>query len=282
MAKLRDREPETSENRSDDDFEKVPKKKRKTGVPKSFKDRGKASTSKGKTETVKLFRGNLGPLHDLFHDIEERGHTLNNDQLGALRSTPLWSMLQVFVGNKINKDELSKNNHGLEMLLKSYTKSEDGNSGFKFVVGFRLFVLTPADMAVIFGMQLIENGIKKKILNECHITPKTSDLYQKYKFGAGLPVIRSTEFAEHSSLVDKRKGAKEMTPRFSRWDARSISNPIALLEKLPCTNKQVNERKLVTPIKQQSRIEKMEIRAINLENENVVLIVSKGRKGRSV
>ncbi|KAI3984928.1 hypothetical protein MKX01_004696 [Papaver californicum] len=84
MAKLRDREPETSENRSEDDFEKMPKKKKKTGVPKSLKDRGKAST-----ETVKLFRANLGPLNDLFRDIEESGHTLNSDQMKALRSTPL-------------------------------------------------------------------------------------------------------------------------------------------------------------------------------------------------
>ncbi|KAI3984927.1 hypothetical protein MKX01_004695 [Papaver californicum] len=146
------------------------------------------------------------------------------------------------------------------MLLKSYTKAEDGNCGFKFGVGSRLFVSTSSDMAVIFGMQLIENGIKNKILNERHITPSTSDLFQKYNFGAGLPVIRSTEVQVaildairngkveelflfvvlvcRALLADKRKGAEEMTPRFARSDVRNISKAIALLGKFHCTKTQ--------------------------------------------
>ncbi|KAI3974358.1 hypothetical protein MKX01_031027 [Papaver californicum] len=318
MAKLRDRELETSENRSDDDFENVSKKKRKTRVPKSFKDRGKAPTSKGKkTETMKLFRANLGPLHDLFRDIEERGHTLNSDQLGALRST--WSMLQVFVNNKINKGELSKNNHGLEMLLKSYTKAKDGNCGFKFGIGSRLFVSTPVYMAVIFGMQLIENGIENKILNERHIIPSTSDLCQKYKFEAGLLVLRSTEayyILYVSNHFFSTKTGNFSLPRNYLVFVKSIDviNRISwphlihnammenihssvgdvnliiecsfylLFEKISFAHKSkipldwVKERKLVTPIKQQSRMEKMEIRVINLDKKNVALTVEKEKK----
>ncbi|KAI3996846.1 hypothetical protein MKX01_021122, partial [Papaver californicum] len=104
-----------------------------------------------------------------------------------------WSMLEVFIGNKISKEELAKKNHSLELLLKSYTKASDRNSGFKFGAGSRVFVSTPSDRAVIFGLQLIKSGIENKLLYECKITPITNDLYQKYNFGeAKATVIRST------------------------------------------------------------------------------------------
>ncbi|KAI3992013.1 hypothetical protein MKX01_014904, partial [Papaver californicum] len=121
------------------------------------------------------------------------GHTLNDEELATLRTTPFWSMLEVFIANKISKEELAKNNHGIEMLLKSYTKASDGNSGFKFVAGSRVFVSTSSDMAVIFGLQLIENGIENKLLYEYRINTNTNDLCQKYNFGeAKQHVIRST------------------------------------------------------------------------------------------
>ncbi|KAI3832237.1 hypothetical protein MKX03_032139 [Papaver bracteatum] len=79
MAKLRGKEVVSSETNSDDDFQNL-KKKNKIEEPTTTKDGAKPGTSKGcKTDATKLFRVNFVPLHDLFHDLENRGQMLNNE-----------------------------------------------------------------------------------------------------------------------------------------------------------------------------------------------------------
>ncbi|KAI3992545.1 hypothetical protein MKX01_022636 [Papaver californicum] len=307
MAKLRDREADSSDT-SSDDFEKVQKKKMKLDSQNHLKIVEK--------HTLKLFRANFGALHDLFRDIDQMGHKLNHEQLAALKSTLFWSMLEVFIDNIISKEELAKKNHACS----------------------RVFVSTPLDMAIIFGLQLIENGIENKLLYECkkynfgeekstvirstkvqasildalsneevkdlmrlidfYILPcnylvfvKSIDVIKRISWphmihNAMMESIDSSDgmlivspdavsifigfgwFAEHSFLVDKRKGAETNIPRFARWDARKISKAISPLD-------WVNEKNLITPIDNNQGGKKLEIRAMNLEKENVALILEK-------
>ncbi|MCL7046887.1 hypothetical protein MKW94_027447 [Papaver nudicaule] len=48
-------------------------------------------------------------------------------------------------------------------------------------------------MAVIFGLQMIENGIEDKLLNEHKAIPSHNDLCKKYHFGTKNSNIKSTE-----------------------------------------------------------------------------------------
>ncbi|KAI3861877.1 hypothetical protein MKX03_001733, partial [Papaver bracteatum] len=81
--------------------------------------------------STKLFRENFGPLHDLFHDLEKRGLMRSKELIAALDKTPFRDMLGVFIYNNISKDELSKCCNGLEMLVSTFTKTEDGNKDLR-------------------------------------------------------------------------------------------------------------------------------------------------------
>ncbi|KAI3858205.1 hypothetical protein MKX03_037788 [Papaver bracteatum] len=174
MTKHRAKDVRCNDSSADDDFVK-PKKKKKT--VDSSKDGDKGVPSKDtKSESTKLFRANFGPLHDLFHDLDNKGLMAREDLITALEKTPFRDMLRVFIHNKISKEELSKSSHGLEMLVKTFTKTNDGHYGFRLVEGSDVFLPTPEDMDVDWGLQLIENGIETKLLNESKVTPRTNDL----------------------------------------------------------------------------------------------------------
>ncbi|KAI3890548.1 hypothetical protein MKW92_051387 [Papaver armeniacum] len=370
MVKHRDKDAGCNESSDNDDFVKPHKKmkmSKKTGKPKTSKECAETGKNKGnKSDSTKPFRANFGPLYDLFRDLENKGLLLTKEMIKALEATPFRDMVRVFIYNKISKDELCKSNHGLEMLIHTFTKTEDGQYGFNLVEGHELFISTPEDMA-------------NKLINERKVTPSTNDLCIRYKFGeTSPPVVRSTEvqvaivdaikngrveafvrlivfymcqtifftktgnfslpcsyliyvksldvinriswphlihnslmesiesskgdvkritgctfyllywFAEHSSLVQRRGGAKTIVPRFTRWDAWSMSNVISVLEKLPYKLLEagifefghsltipldVAKRKLINPIKQLSRLETEQEKVMNLEKENIALII---------
>ncbi|KAI3865914.1 hypothetical protein MKX03_024064 [Papaver bracteatum] len=192
MTKHRAKDVRCNDSSADDDFEK-PKKKKKT--VDSSKDGDKGGPNKDtKSESTKIFRANFGPLHDLFRDLENKGLMAKEELITSLEKTPFRYMLRVFIHNKISKEELSKSNHGLEMLVKTFTKTNDGQYGFRLVEGSDVFLPTPEDMAVDWGLQLIENGIETKLLNERKVTPRTNDLCKRYNFGeSSPPVVKSTD-----------------------------------------------------------------------------------------
>ncbi|MCL7040447.1 hypothetical protein MKW94_025545 [Papaver nudicaule] len=192
-----------TESDSDDDFMEDANNKGK--MVRSEEPREKDGKQQKKNETkpvklstffvhaAKLFRGNFGPLNDLFRDLEERDIKLNEEQRKALVNSPFGSMLQVFMKNKMKKEELTKSNPGLERLVRTFCETKDGNYGFKLQEGVDAFVPTPEDMAVIFGLQMIENGIEDKLLNEHKALPTYNDLCKKYQFGSKNSSIKSTE-----------------------------------------------------------------------------------------
>ncbi|XP_026407024.1 uncharacterized protein LOC113302330 [Papaver somniferum] len=145
------------------------------------------------TEKFKLFRANFGNLHDLFYEIEKEHLELNQQQLDALESTPFWNLLQVFMNKQITRDELCKCAKGLEKLIKTFKKTLDGNGGFQLSAAGEVFQPTPEEMAVIFGMQVIENGIEDKLLDERKVTATKNDLCIKYDFGEKGQAIKSTD-----------------------------------------------------------------------------------------
>ncbi|KAI3835426.1 hypothetical protein MKX03_034516 [Papaver bracteatum] len=154
----------------------------------------KGSRSKSeKTEKFKLFRANFGNLHDLFYEIEKEQLELNQQQLDALESTPFWNLLQIFMNKQITRDELCKCTKGLEKLIKTFKKTVDGNGGFQLRKVGEVFQPTPEEMAIIFGMQVIENGIEDKLLDEHKVTATKNDLCIKYDFGKKGQAIKSTE-----------------------------------------------------------------------------------------
>ncbi|XP_026413816.1 uncharacterized protein LOC113309583 isoform X4 [Papaver somniferum] len=196
MVKHRDKDAGCNESSDNDDFVK-PLKKTKT-IKK---------TEKPKTNSTKPFRANFGPLHDLFRDLENKGQLLTKELIKALEATPFRDMVRVFIDNKISKDELCKSNHGLEMLIHTFTKTKDGQYGFNLVEGHELFISTPEDMVVDLGLQIIENGIEYKLINERKVTPSTNDLCIRYKFGeTSPPVVRSTEV--QVAIIDAIKNGR--------------------------------------------------------------------------
>ncbi|KAI3855477.1 hypothetical protein MKW92_024080 [Papaver armeniacum] len=193
MVKHRDKDAGCNDS-SDNDYFVKPHKKMKTS-----KKTGKPKLSMFKwvylyTNSTKPFRANFGPLYDLFRDLENKGLLLSKEMIEALEATPFPDMVRVFVNNKISKDDLCKSNHGLEMLIHTFTKTEDGQYGLKLVEGHELFISTPEDMAVDLGLQILENGIENKLINERKVTPSTNDLCIRYKFGeTSPPVVRVCE-----------------------------------------------------------------------------------------
>ncbi|KAI3834299.1 hypothetical protein MKX03_030106 [Papaver bracteatum] len=169
MTKHRAKDVRCNDSSADDDFEK-PKKKKKTVDSSKDGDKG-------------------GPNKDT-----KSGLMAKEELIIALEKTPFRYMLRVFIHNKISKEELSKSNHGLEMLVKIFTKTNDGQYGFRLVEGSDVFLPTPEYMAVDWGLQLIENGIETKLLNERKVTPRTNDLCKRYNFvESSPPVVKSTD-----------------------------------------------------------------------------------------
>ncbi|MCL7038187.1 hypothetical protein MKW94_021879 [Papaver nudicaule] len=175
MARKRDKPTVRIEDNSEDDLESVVSKKR--------------GSKKRKCKDVKLFRANLGPMHDLFREIEKKGLKLNKAQLDALKSTTFFPLLQVFMENQIKKEELTKCSNGLTMLVKTIS-----GDGFKLCAEGDVFIPTPEDMALIFGFQLIENGIEEKLNDERKVNVAKNDLCVTYKIGNTTPpCLKSTD-----------------------------------------------------------------------------------------
>ncbi|KAI3900314.1 hypothetical protein MKW92_010694 [Papaver armeniacum] len=187
MAKHRDKDVDCNESSDNDDFEKPLKKKKTTKKnenPITTKESAEKCKNKiNKSDSTKLFRANFGPLHDLFRDLEKNGQLLTKEMVKLLGRH-----------HSISKEEICKSNHGLEMLVHTFTKTEDGQYGFRLIDGPEVFISTPEDVAVNLGLQMIENGIERKLINERKVTPGTNDLCKRYKFGeTSPPVVRSTE-----------------------------------------------------------------------------------------
>ncbi|KAI3943492.1 hypothetical protein MKW92_053318 [Papaver armeniacum] len=204
MVKHCDKDAGCNESSDNDNFVKPHKKmktSKKTGKPKTSKECVETGKNKGNKSA------NFGPLYDLFRDLENKGLLLTKEMIKALEATPFRDMVRVFVYNKISKDELCKSNHGLEMLIHTFTKTEDGQYGFNLVEGHELFISTPEDMVVDLGLQILENGIENKLINERKVTPSTNDLCIRYKFGeTSPPVVRSTEV--QVAIVDAIKNGR--------------------------------------------------------------------------
>ncbi|XP_026413810.1 uncharacterized protein LOC113309583 isoform X2 [Papaver somniferum] len=218
MVKHRDKDAGCNESSDNDDFVKPLKKTKtikKTEKPKTSKECAETGKKKATNQlsysysldSTKPFRANFGPLHDLFRDLENKGQLLTKELIKALEATPFRDMVRVFIDNKISKDELCKSNHGLEMLIHTFTKTKDGQYGFNLVEGHELFISTPEDMVVDLGLQIIENGIEYKLINERKVTPSTNDLCIRYKFGeTSPPVVRSTEV--QVAIIDAIKNGR--------------------------------------------------------------------------
>ncbi|KAI3841216.1 hypothetical protein MKX03_004920 [Papaver bracteatum] len=68
-----------------------PKKKKKS--ENSSKDGAKGGPSKvTKSDSTKFFRVDFGHLHDLFHDLENKG-LMSKELIAALEKTPFRDML---------------------------------------------------------------------------------------------------------------------------------------------------------------------------------------------
>ncbi|KAI3921239.1 hypothetical protein MKW92_037735 [Papaver armeniacum] len=188
MVKHRDKDAGCNESSDNDDFVKPHKKmktSKKCGKPKTINfiiniinPIFDVSTYLY-TNSTKPFRANFGPLYDLFRDLENKGLLLTKEMIKALEATPFRDMIRVFVYNKISKDELCKSNHGLEMLIHTFTKIKMDKM----------------------------NGIENKLINERKVTPSTNDLCIRYKFGeTSPPVVRSTEV--QVAIVDAIKNGR--------------------------------------------------------------------------
>ncbi|KAI3845199.1 hypothetical protein MKX03_024857 [Papaver bracteatum] len=200
MVKHRDKNVGCNESSDNDDFVKPHNKmktSKKTGKPKTSKECTETGKNKGnKSDSTKPFRANFGPLYDLFRDLENKGLLLTKEMINLLRRHHF-----------ISKDELCKSNHGLEMLIHTFTKTEDGQYGFNLVEGNELFISTPEDMVVDLGLHILENGIENKLINERKVTPSTNDLCIRYKFGeTSPPVVMSTEV--QVAIVDAIKNGR--------------------------------------------------------------------------
>ncbi|KAI3847150.1 hypothetical protein MKW92_009474 [Papaver armeniacum] len=198
MVKHRDKDAGCNESSDNDDFVKPHKKmktSKKSGKPKTRKECAETGKNKGnKSDSTKPFRANFGPLYDLFRDLENKGLLLTKEMIKSLEETPF-------------RDMLCKSNHGPEMLIHTFTKTEDGQYGFNLVEGHELFFSTPEDMVVDLGLQILENDIENKLINERKVTPSTNDLCIRYKFGeTSPPVVRSTEV--QVAIVDAIKNGR--------------------------------------------------------------------------
>lgn len=98
------------------------------------------------------------------------------------------------MNSQLSKEQLTKINKGIEMMIHSFVLMKDGTFGFKLNEGGDLYFPAPEDYAVILGLQLIANGIEDKLSEERKVTPSKKDQCMKYKFGdTKPPVIKSTE-----------------------------------------------------------------------------------------
>ncbi|KAI3892226.1 hypothetical protein MKX03_026888 [Papaver bracteatum] len=103
------------------------------------------------------FRAVLGHLHDLCVGKEKEILLLDDIQWDLLATNTFWNLLQVFTNNQLTKDELKIPQAGLNKLTDSYIKSEDGKGEF-LVRKEEGYESTPQEMALSFGMQILQNG----------------------------------------------------------------------------------------------------------------------------
>lgn len=118
-------------------------------------------------------------MHDLFKDNKDKENlVLNDEQRKVLKKTPFWNLLQVFINNQFTTSELEKPLAGLKKLTESYRKSEDGKRGFLVREGDE-FQPTPEELALVFGLQIVENG-PQFLLETRDVWNPTHDLCKKY------------------------------------------------------------------------------------------------------
>ncbi|KAI3894717.1 hypothetical protein MKX03_033366 [Papaver bracteatum] len=182
----------TKRDRGLGDDETIPESHRKKKIKKAeVVNQRKKGKSQGKTpskgpeivaekdDTIKSsrqweFRAGLGHLHNLFVGKEEEILVMNDIHRDLLATTTFWNLLQVFTKNQITKDELKIPQAGLNKLTDSYIKSEDGKREF-LVRKEEGYESTPQEMALIFGMQILQNG-KQDILETRTVCPGDNNL----------------------------------------------------------------------------------------------------------
>ncbi|RZC66689.1 hypothetical protein C5167_010382 [Papaver somniferum] len=256
--------------KGDDETTPESPQKKKIKMEEVFRQRKKGK-SQGKTpskepeiaekdDTIKsnrqwAFRAGLGHLHDLFVGKEEDILVLNDIHRDLLATTAFWSLLQVFINNQITKDELKIPQAGLKKLTDSYIKSQNGEGEF-LVTKEEGYESTPQEMALIFGMQMLQNVFFTKnggsrmscsyialvesidVVNNIswphlirkhmmHGIEKSNDDYRKID---GCAFYLLYWYAERSNQkIDTRDGCTERFPRFTRWSTNTISRTIDTL-----------------------------------------------------
>ncbi|MCL7039046.1 hypothetical protein MKW94_008807, partial [Papaver nudicaule] len=248
------------------------------------------------------FRAGFGLLHDLFAGEEGKKLVLNDQQRDLLATTPFWNLLQVFINNQINKDELEKPHSGLKKLTDSYENSEDGKGGF-LVRKEERYEPTPEEMAIILGMQIVNNVFFTKtggskmpcrylvlvesidVINSIswphlihtHMMDSIKKSKGDYTKINGCAFYLLYWYAERSNeSIKKRDGHEKSFPRFARWSTKTISTTIDTFDSSsfgdikPNFGSQVEddqEKTLVTPRYVKSQVEKLTDMIRELEAE---------------